>query len=205
MIPRAGNFKKGINAFNEYILHARPWAQCFTIIISFNSHHNLVRQLIFPPFYWWSSSGSKWPQVIAWQSLWDSKWQGFSMFWCWVGTQGKVTIPLANGRQERRWSPSLPRSAALSTWGCEVSGNQTQGDASATNLFRQPTYCRPRGACCQGLPSHVWENSHLHHYLCWLLPKNEELRSYHYPMTNTKTAGQIEEFVFPKSLRFPIT
>lgn len=65
MIPRAGNLKEGINTFKEYTLHARPWAQCFTIIISFNSHHNLVRQLIFPPFYWWSSFGSKWSRVIA--------------------------------------------------------------------------------------------------------------------------------------------
>lgn len=55
--PRAWNLKEGINTFNEYILHARPRAQRFTIIISLNPHHKLVRQLILCPFYGWGNPG----------------------------------------------------------------------------------------------------------------------------------------------------
>lgn len=146
-----------------------------------------MRQLIFPPFYWWSSSGSKWSQVIEWQSLGLQMARFFHVLMpCWDTRPGYNPTEM-NGRQKRCWSSSLCRGAVLSMWAYKVSGNQTQGNASATNLFRQPKYCRLHGACCQGPPSRVWENSHLHHYLCWWLSKNEELRSYHYPMTNTKT------------------
>lgn len=46
MIPRAWNLE-GVNIFNEYILQTRACAQHFTIVISFNPHHNLVRQVVF--------------------------------------------------------------------------------------------------------------------------------------------------------------
>lgn len=49
--PKGKEFKEGINTFNDYILCARPCAQCFRIIILFNLHHNLGRQLTLSPFY----------------------------------------------------------------------------------------------------------------------------------------------------------
>lgn len=107
--------------------------------------------------------------------------------------------------EKASWSLTLLRGGVLSTWACEVSGSLTRGNASATNLFRQPKYCRPHVACCLGPPSHVWGNSRLHHYLCWLLSKNEELRHYHYPWPTPGTAGQKEEFFSSKSLRYLIT
>jgi hypothetical protein len=65
-------------------------------------------------------------------------------------------------------------------------GSPTQECAHVTNLFHQPKCCHPHGAGCLGPPFRVWESSHLHHYLCWLLSKNEELKNDHYPVTNTR-------------------
>lgn len=99
---------------------------------------------------------------------------------------GQKHSPTDERRRWRRQVVPAPSQGWCAVYTCEVLGSLTQEDAGATNLFHQPKYSRPRGACCLGPLSRVWGNSRLHRYLCWLLSTNEELKHYHCLMSNTR-------------------
>lgn len=127
------------------------------------------------------------------------------MSWCHAGTEGKGTLqPTNRGDREGRPIPEP-------SWGCcdvhtglRSLWKPDPGECRATNLCRQPKYCRPHAACCLGPPCRVWGNSRLHRSLCWLLSKNEEVRHYHSPWPTPGAAGQKELFS-PKSFRYGVT
>lgn len=111
----------------------------------------------------------EWSQIVEWQSLQAFEHQAPCTSWCHTEAKGKNTIP-AHSRGCWEEKPALMSGGGVPAW-CPGQ------NARATNLFLQPKYCRPRGACCLGLPSRVWGSSRLHRCLCWLLSKTQRMET----------------------------